>query len=385
MRITAVTTYPLPPRWLFLRIDTDEGIVGWGEASLEGHVCTVAAAVEEIVSLLVGGDPLRIEGHWQMLSRSGFYRGGPVLSSVVSGVDQALWDIAGKARDVPVHELLGGPVRDRVRVYSWIGGDRPGQVADEAARRREEGFSAVKMNASAQMRPIDTPAAANAVVERVAAVRDILGTEGDVAVDFHGRVSTPMARRLLSMLEDLQPMFVEEPVLPEHGRNLASLVASTSVPLATGERLYSRHDFRHAFEAGIAVVQPDVAHAGGISELVRIASAAEMYDVTIAPHCPLGPIALAACLQVDFIAANVLIQEQSLGIHYNVGSDLLDYLVDPSVFSFHEGWVDRPTCPGLGVEIDADAVAKASARLVESGDYWQTPVWHHEDGGLAEW
>lgn len=385
MKIVAVTSYPVPPRWLFLRIDTDEGLVGWGEASLEGHVRTVAAAVEEVAGLLVGGDPLRTEAHWQMLSRAGFYRGGPVFGSVVSGVDQALWDIAGKARDTPVHELLGGPVRDRVRVYSWIGGDRPEQVAEEAAKRREEGFTAVKMNASAQMRPIDTPAAANALVDRVAEVRNVLGSEGDIAVDFHGRVSTPMARRLLSMLEELQPMFVEEPVLPEHGRNLASLAAGTSVPLATGERLYSRPEFRYVLEAGVAVVQPDVAHAGGISELLRIAAVAETYDVTIAPHCPLGPIAFAACLQVDFVVPNVLIQEQSLGIHYNVASDLLDYLVDPSVFTFHNGWVERPTGPGLGVEIDAEVVAKTSARLVESGDFWRTPVWHHDDGSLAEW
>lgn len=385
MKITAVSTFPVPPRWLFIRIDTDEGLVGWGEASLEGHIRTVSAAVEEAAPMLAGADPLHIDALWQLLSRAGFYRGGPVNGSVVAGIDQALWDIAGKARNAPVHELVGGPVRDRVRVYSWIGGDRPGNVADEAALRREEGFGAVKMNASAQMRPIDTPAAADAVVERVAAVREVLGPECDIAVDFHGRVSTPMARRLLSMLEELQPMFVEEAVLPEHGDNLAALVAGTSVPLATGERLYTRSEFRHVLDAGVAVVQPDVAHAGGISELRRIAAVAEMYDATIAPHCPLGPIALAACLQVDFSVPNVLIQEQSLGIHYNVGSDLLDYMVNPSVFAFRDGWVERPLGPGLGVEIDAEAVAKVSARLVDSGDYWETPIWRHEDGSLAEW
>jgi galactonate dehydratase len=385
VKIVSVTCYPVPPRWLFLRIDTDEGVVGWGEASLEGHTRTVAAAVDDLAELLVGADPLRIEAHWQMLVRCGFYRGGPVFSSAVAGIDQALWDVAGKVHGVPVHELLGGPVRDRVRVYSWIGGDRPGQVAEQAAERRAAGFTAVKMNGSAQLRPIDTAAAANGVVDRVTAVRDVLGDDGDIAVDFHGRVSTPMARRLLGLLEPLQPMFVEEPVLPEHGHILASVVAGTTVPIATGERLYSRADFRHAFEAGIAVAQPDVAHAGGISEVRRIAAVAEMYDVTIAPHCPLGPIALAACLQVDFAAPNVLIQEQSLGIHYNVGSDLLDYLVDPSVFAYHDGWVDRLLRPGLGIEVDGDAVAEASRRLVESGENWRTPIWRHDDGSLAEW
>jgi galactonate dehydratase len=385
VKIVSATVYPVAPRWLFLRIDTDEGLVGWGEASLEGHGRTVAAAIDEISDLLIGTDPLRIEATWQTLTKAGFYRGGPVFASVVSGVDQALWDIAGKAHGVPVYDLLGGPVRERVRVYSWIGGDRPSQVAEQAAIRRAEGFTAVKMNGSAQMRPIDSPAAAAEVVDRVAAVREVIGPDCDVAVDFHGRVSTAMARRLLTLLEPLQPMFVEEPVLPEHGANLAALVAGTSVPIATGERLYSRTDFRPAFEAGIAVAQPDIAHAGGISEVRRIAAMAETYDIAMAPHCPLGPIALAACLQVDFAAPNVLIQEQSLGIHYNVGSDLLDYLCDPTVFAYRDGWVDRPTGPGLGIEVDQDAVAAASRRLVESGDHWRTPVWHHDDGSLAEW
>jgi galactonate dehydratase len=385
MKITAVTAYPVPPRWVFLRVDTDEGLVGWGEASLEGHARAVCAAVEESTEVLVGRDPLRIEETWQLLMRGGFYRGGPVLSSVVSGIDQALWDLAGKAHGVPVHELLGGPTRERIRVYSWIGGDSPANAAEAAAQRVDEGFSAVKMNGSAQLGHIASAADVAAVVERVASVREAIGPGRDVAVDFHGRVSTPMARRLLRALEPLEPMFVEEPVLPEHGHNLASLVAGTSVPLATGERLYSRHDFRHALEAGVAVVQPDVAHAGGISEIRRIAAVAEMYDASLAPHCPLGPVALAACLQIDFSVPNALIQEQSMGIHYNVGSDLLDYLLDTTPLTFSGGWAGRPSAPGLGIEVDGKAVAKASATLLEQGDWWRTPVWHHADGSLAEW
>ena len=386
MKITRLTTYAVAPRWLFLRIDTDEGVTGWGEPALEGRVRTVAAAVEELGELLIGADPLRIEAHWQLLTKAGFYRGGPVLSSAVGGIDQALWDIAGKVRGVPVHELLGGPLRERVRVYSWIGGDRAQDVAEEAARKVEEGFTAVKMNASAQMRPIDTPQAVHDVIQRVTAVREALGPTRDVAIDFHGRVSAPMARRLLPLLEPLQPMFVEEPILPEHASKLSSIVECTSIPIATGERLYSRWDFLPALAAGIAVAQPDICHAGGISEVHRIAAQAETYDVFMAPHCPLGPIALASSLQVDFAIPNLLIQEQSLGIHYNgAGSDLLDYLLDRSVFQYRDGWVDRPLGPGLGIEIDTRAVESAALWAADHDAEWRTPVWRHEDGALAEW
>lgn len=386
MKIIGLTTYAVAPRWLFLRIDTDEGIVGWGEPALEGRIRTVATAVDELAELVIGTDPLRIEANWQLLTRGGFYRGGPILSSAVAGIDQALWDIAGKFHGVPVHDLLGGAVRDRVRMYSWIGGDRSTQVAEEAAQRVAEGFTAVKMNASAQMAPIDTPHAVDQVVQRVAAVREVLGPERDIAIDFHGRVSTAMARRLLPLLEPFQPMFVEEPILPEHSANLPAVVACTSIPIATGERLYSRWDFQPVLQAGIAVAQPDISHAGGISEVRRIAAMAEAHNVFMAPHCPLGPIALAACLQVDFAIPNLLIQEQSLGIHYNgAKSDLLDYLRDPSVFTYRDGWVERPHLPGLGVDVDENAIAAAAAWAREHEHEWRTPVWRHEDGSLAEW
>lgn len=381
MKITGLETFLVEPRWLFLKVSTDEGVSGWGEPVIEGRAATVATAVSELAELIVGTDPLRIEDHWQVLSKAGFYRDGPILSSAVAGIDQALWDIAGKVYGAPVHALLGGHVRDRMRVYSWIGGDNPSSVADQAREKLAEGFTALKMNGSGALRRIDTEAAAAAVIERAAAVREAIGPANDFAVDFHGRVSTAMARRLLPRLEPYTPLFVEEPILPEHGANLASLVAATSIPLATGERLFSRTDFRPVLEAGIAVVQPDVSHAGGISETRRIASLAETYDAGLAIHCPLGPIALAASLQVAFASPNALLQEQSLGIHYNERSDLLDYLVDTSVFRYSDGHVDRLTAPGLGIEIDEEAVRRAA----ELGHRWRGPVWRHPDGGHAEW
>nr|WP_238342237.1 galactonate dehydratase [Actinopolymorpha rutila] len=376
-----MTTYLVAPRWCFLRIDTDEGVTGWGEPIVEGRAHTVAAAVDEAADYLVGQDPLRIEEHWQVLSKGNFYRGGPVLSSAVAGIDQALWDIAGKVHGVPVYQLLGGHVRDRMRVYGWIGGDRPDVVADAAKNMQNQGFTAIKMNGGGEMRRVDTAAQCLALVDRVAAIREACGPDFDIAIDFHGRFTVAMARRTLPLLEPYLPFFVEEPLVPELTDQIGQICSSTSIPIATGERLYSRWDFKDVLSAGIAIAQPDLSHAGGISEVRRIAAQAEVYDVALAPHCPLGPIALAASLQVDFASPNALIQEQSLGIHYNEGSDLLDYLVDTSVFGFADGYVTRPTKPGLGIEVDEKEVARAA----EVGHRWRTPTFRRDDGSLAEW
>jgi galactonate dehydratase len=381
MKITKVETFLVRPRWLFCRLETDEGLVGWGEPVVEGKAEIVRAAVDQLAEYLVGEDPLRIEDHWQVLTKGGFYRGGPVLSSAVAGIDQALWDIAGKARDAPVHELLGGPVRDRVRVYSWVGGDEPHEVEDAVRAQVEAGFTAVKMNASGRVGHILTLADIGGIIERVATAREVLGDSRDIAIDFHGRVSMTGARQVLPRLVEFAPLFVEEAVLPEHSHLLARLVASSAVPLATGERLYSRTDFLPVLQAGISVAQPDISHAGGISEVRRIGALAEVWNVALAPHCPLGPIALAASLQVAFAVPNFLIQEQSKGIHYNEDGDLLDYLLDTEVFAFRDGYVARPRGPGLGLEIDEDAVRRAD----EAGHTWRSPVWRHDDGSFAEW
>ena len=382
MKITGLETFLVAPRWLFLKVSTDEGISGWGEPVVEGRAETVRAAVHELSDLLIGQDPLRIEDHWQVLRRGGFYRGGPILSSALSGVDQALWDIAGKVRNAPVHELLGGPVRDRVRVYSWVGGDRPSRIGQAVTAQVEAGFTAVKMNVAGPLEAIASPAEADAVLARAWEAREALGPGRDLAIDFHGRVSPAMARRLVRMLEAVQPMFVEEPVLPEmSGDALASVVAASSVPVAVGERLYSRWDFKPVLDAGVAVVQPDPSHAGGISELRRIGALAEMYGASLAPHCPLGPIALAAALQVAFATPNFLILEQSLGLHYHDGVEPLSYLIDPAPFTFIDGHAPRPVGPGLGIEVDEDAVRRAAER----GHTWRAPIWRHNDGSLAEW
>jgi galactonate dehydratase len=380
-RIARVETFGVPPRWLFVRIETDDGVVGWGEASLEGHSEVVRTAVERFAEYLVGADADRIEDHWQTLTKGGFYRGGPVLASAVAGIDQALWDVKGKALGVPVHQLLGGHVRDRVRVYGWVGGDDPSGVVEAVQARVDQGLTAVKMNASGVIGRNATVRELDAVVQRVAAAREVLGPDRDVAVDLHGRSTLATARRLAALLEPLHPFFLEEPVVPENSHLLGELVRSTTIPVATGERLYSRQEFLPVLQAGIAVAQPDLSHAGGISEVRRIAALAEVYDVQLAPHCPLGPLALAACLQVGFATPNFLIQEQSIGIHYNEGADVLDYLVDVAPLTFTDGHVARLTGPGLGIEVD-EAAVRAADKL---GHTWRTPSWRHDDGSLAEW
>ena len=382
MIITDYDLYEVPPRWLFLRVETSDGIVGWGEPVVEGRARTVRTAVEELLdTYLLGKDPMRIEDHWQTMYRGGFYRGGPVLMSAIAGIDQALWDIKGKHHDMPVYELLGGKARDRMRVYQWVGGDRPEGVADAAREKVEEGFTALKMNATAELRRVDSPSAVQAAEDRLSAVRDAVGETVDIGVDFHGRVSKSMAKRLATALEPYDPMFIEEPVLPEHNDALPEIAGHTTTPIATGERMFSRWDFKEVFEDGcVDVIQPDLSHAGGITEVKKIASMAEAYDVAMAPHCPLGPIALAACLQVDACSPNALIQEQSLDIHYNETSDVQDYLKDPSVFNYRDGYVDLPEGPGLGIDIDHSYVRMQAGEV-----NWHNPVWRHDDGSVAEW
>jgi galactonate dehydratase len=342
----------------------------------------VHAAVTEMSEYLIGKDPMRIEDIFQVLYRGGFYRGGPILSSAISGIEQALWDIKGKFYNAPVYDLLGGACRDKIRVYSWIGGDRPSDVGEAAKRQVEAGFTAVKMNATEELHYIDSIVKVEAAIARIAAVRDAVGKEVGIGIDFHGRVHKSMAKILAKELEPYKPMFIEEPVLPENNEALKEIARYTSCPIATGERMYTRWGFKELLAQGVVdIIQPDLSHAGGILETRKIAAMAEAYDVAVAPHCPLGPIALASCLQLDTCSPNAFIQEQSLGIHYNKGSDLLDYLKDPSVFAYKDGFVSNLTAPGLGIEVNEEKV-RAMAAI---GHTWKNPVWRQDDGTVAEW
>ncbi|MBS5603398.1 galactonate dehydratase [Clostridium sp. AF18-27] len=382
MKIKSVNTYLVRPRWGFVEICTDDGLCGWGEAVLEGHAATVQACVEEMSEYLIGADPRRIEDIWTTLYRAGFYRGGGVLMSAIAGIDQALWDIKGKYFNAPVYELMGGACRDRMRVYSWVGGDRPTDVGAAAKERKDAGFTAVKMNATEELQYIDSYEKVEQVLERVAAIRESCGKYFGIAVDFHGRVHKPMAKVLAKKLEEFDPMFLEEPVLCEHMELFKEIADCCNIPIATGERLFTKYDFKRLFASGgVDIIQPDLSHAGGITEVKKIAAMAEAHDVALAPHCPLGPIALASCLQVDATSYNAVIQEQSMGIHYNVGKSVLDYVKNKEDFAFVDGYVRLPVKPGIGVEVNRELVLEEN-RTPHS---WKNPVWRHRDGSIAEW
>jgi galactonate dehydratase len=302
--------------------------------------------------------------------------------SAIAGIDQALWDIKGKEIGRPVYELLGGRCRDKMLTYTWVGGDDPSDECRQIETLLAQGWTTFKLNGTGRLERIESASAIESVVKRVSLIRERFGNRIDFALDFHGRVSVPMGRVLLEELAALRPLFVEEPVLPEHWEQYARLAASTSIPLAAGERMFSRFDFKRVLEqGGLAIVQPDLSHAGGVTECTKIAAMAEAYDVGLAPHCPLGPISLAACLAVDFVAHNAVLQEQSMGIHYNQGAELLDYVRNKDDFRIEHGYIAPLPLPGLGVDVDEDAVSAASKR---AGD-WRNPLWRHEDGSLAEW
>lgn len=382
MKISKVETFRLLPRWLLLRLETDEGFVGWGEPVVEGRAATTEACIHELEPYLIGADARNVEDIWQTIYRGGFYRGGPVLTSALSGIDQALWDLKGKALNVPVYELLGGRVREKMEVYSWIDSDTPEIAAKSVLEKKAQGFRNVKMMGTDRIGWLGDHASITRLLEKVQAVRDAAGPDFGIAIDFHGRAHQSTAKVLLRELEPLKPLFVEELVLVENIDVFERLHRYTSIPLATGERNYTRWGFKELLERGcVDIIQPDLSHAGGISEVRRIAAMAETYDVALAPHCPLGPVALASCLQVDFACVNACLQEQSIGMAYNKGQEVGDYLKEKSVFQYQDGFVALLQGPGLGLEVDEEAVRQMSKPDMA----WKNPVFRLDDGCVTEW
>jgi galactonate dehydratase len=381
-KIKSIEYFRVKPRWLFVKICDDQGCYGWGEATLEGHTKAVEGALDEIIDRIVGYEADDIEHIWQTVWRLGFYRGGPVFMSALSGIDIALWDLKGRKLNVPVYRLLGGKVRNKVQVYAWIGGDRPGDIENAAKARIAQGLRCIKMNATEDVNWLDSPSVLDATIERLKIVK---GLGLDAGIDFHGRLHKPMAKQLAKALEPYRPLFIEEPLLAEHPEAYKQLSNLTTIPIAQGERLYTRWDVKRYLEdASVDILQPDIAHAGGISEVKRIANMAEAYDVAIAPHCPLGPIALAASMQVALSIPNFVIQEMSLGMHYNVEAgeeDLNTYLKDQSVFDIEDGYVKAPTGVGLGIEIDEEVVR----RISETSQPWACKEFYGPDGSIREW
>lgn len=367
LKVTKLETLLVQPRWLFLKVHTNAGIVGLGEPVVEGRAQTVATAVKEIEPYLVGKDPRAVVHHWQAIYRHAFYRGGPVLTSALSGIDQALWDIKGKALGVPVYELLGGPTRNKVRVYAHA---RTPEVLKE---KLAQGFTAFKTG-PAKRRParyVETPAEVKYAAEQFAALRKAGGDDVDIAIDFHGAISPALAKVLIKALEPHSPMFIEEPCQCQNHDVMAEIARGTHLPIATGERVYTKWGFREVLDKKAAtILQPDLCHAGGITEGRLIAGMAEAYYAAIAPHNPLGPISLAAGLQLAAAIPNFLCQEQvSLGD---------GYLKKPFVVA--KGYVDVPTGPGLGIELDDDAVAKKLGH-----DWKNREEYDQDDGSVMDW
>lgn len=383
MKITKLETIHVKPRWLFLKIYTDEGIVGYGEPVLEGHSLAVENVVREFGDYLVGKDPMTIEHHWQALYRGSFYRGGPIIISAISGIEQALWDIKGKFYNLPVYEMLGGKCRDKIRMYTHIkqvaikDGNSVEEMVNIAKNRVKNGYTALKYSIIPPIRSIDTKTALNLHIARFAAVREAIGDDVDLAIDFHGRVSPAMAKRLLKELEQYYPFFIEEPCLPENVDCMVDIARSTTIPIAAGERLFTKWGYRELLEKhAVQVVQPDLCHVGGIFEARKIAAMAEVYYGTVAPHNPLGPISLAACLHLDACIPNFLAQE-----HPGMpdGSDLgVGYIKEP--FVVKDGYIDVPQKPGLGIELDDEALKDK----IYDGK-WTTPRQYFDDGSVADW
>lgn len=381
MKITKLETCHIRPRWLFLKISTDEGVCGWGEPVIEGKSTVVEEAVHALGKIIVEHNPLDIEQLWQMMYRGAFYRGGAILTSAISGIEQALWDIKGKVLGVPVWQLLGGKCRDKIRMYAHITpveNPSPQQLCQAAREKVQMGYDALKTPMRVPVRHIDTMKVVGEYIDKFAALRECVGKEVDIAIDFHGRVSPAMASIFCRELEPYYPMFVEEPVLPENVDVMARVASKTNIPIATGERLFTPWAFRDVLEKKAAIVlQPDLCHCGGILSTFKIAAMAANYYASIAPHNPLGPIALASCLQLDTCIPNFTAQEN---IRQADGTDLgVGIFREP--IEIKDGYVDIPRRPGLGIEI----IEENLKEFMYDGSYPLPLEYYPDDGSVADW
>jgi len=369
MKITKVEPI-LPERgWLLVKVQTDEGIYGIGECLVD-KAGSIIGAIREFEDYLVGKDPLRIELHWQAMYRGSFWRGGPVINSAISGIEIALWDILGKSLNAPIYQLLGGACRERIRIYDHIGGKTLDELSRSAEKAMKSGVTAVKWSPFGPTKASDSPAVIKSAVAQVKAVREVIGDDADLMVDMHGRLSPAMAVIMAEEIAPYRPLFIEEPCLPENADAMARVASKVSVPVATGERLFTRFGFREVLERGAAaIIQPDLSICGGILEAKKIAAMAEAYYVAVAPHNPYGPVLLAASVQLDACIPNFLIQE-----HSSFGEGIFR---EPLVVE--GGYIRLPEGPGLGVELDERRIGSRPFKP------WKMPIWYHEDGSVADW
>ena len=361
--------------FVFVRVHTDDGLIGTGEGTLEGRARTQIAAITELNDFVRGEDPLRIEHIWQTVYRHSFYRGGPVMMSALSGLDQALWDIFGKSVGLPVHQLLGGRVRDRVRVYAnGPRGDSPEEIAESALAIVSKGYTAMKLCPFGATKPLDGHRVIRQARAVMDAVRTAVGPDIELAVDAHGRLSPQMAILLGKAIAEYDVLFFEEPCLPENPATMATVARECGIPIATGERLFTIWGFRDVLEQQAAVIlQPDLAHCGGISQGRKIAAMAEVNYAAMAPHNPLSPVNMRASLHLDAATPNFVIQEWV----FDDPPIRDEIMVNPVVVK--DGWAEVPMEPGLGTDLNMEvckAIPATGAHL---------PVLWHEDGSVADW
>lgn len=402
MKITGVKVYRVAPKSNYVKVETDEGICGWGEPVVEGRSRATAVAVKELGEQLIGMDPENIEDLFNVMYRGNFYQGGPVLCSAISGIEQALWDIKGKKYGVPVYQLIGGAAKEKQKVYAWIHGETPEELAADALNRLSEGYHYGKMCICNEMEWICNSARIDKAIAMFATVKEAVGDRMEIGIDFHGRVHKTVALTLMKKLEEFNPLFIEEPLLPFNEDDLVELKRHTHLPIATGERLFTRWDFKRLLKTGaVDIIQPDLSHAGGIWEVRKIAAMAECFDVTVAPHCPLGALAFSSCIHLDVATPNSFIQEQIVGVHNAVnggGLEIEDRIEtddsqgyvscdtyiknEKGLFEFEDGYVKLPKNPGLGPIIDEERLAAAN-----NGDFplWQQPLYRMDDGTATQW
>ena len=369
MKITALKTLVVNAEmrnWVFVKIETDQaGLYGWGEASLEWKTRSVVGAVEDFAPMLIGEDPARIEHLYQKMYRQSFWRLGVIGMSAISGIEQALWDIRGKALGLPVYQLLGGRVRDKVRMYTHLGGgdmravyesqagNDPKIFVDRALEVVERGYTAIKVLITLPTESLNSISIYQYAETMMAALREAVGPEIDIMVDCHGRHFPANAIEFCRVLAPYKPFFIEEPVPPENVEALAEVRRASPVPIATGERLVTRFGFRPIFEQHAChVIQPDLCHCGGLWEAKKIAAMAEIYYMGVAPHNPLGPVANAAALHFALSTPNFLIQEDML-------SDVpWRWEVVQHSLKTEDGYWLPADAPGLGIEVNEEAAKK---------------------------
>lgn len=366
MKITAVKTVVVNAEmrnWVFVKVETSvPGLIGWGEASLEWKTRSVVGAVEDLAPMVLGEDPRRIEHLYQKMHRQSFWRTGVIGLSAISGIEQALWDIKGKHLGVPVYELLGGRVRDKVRMYTHLGGGdmrsvyesfEAGEVIERARQVIAGGYTAIKVVFVPYSESLEGRTTVKRFAEVFQSLREAVGWDIDIMVDFHGRTSPAMAVQYIRAIEEYAPWFCEEPVPPENADALLEVRQSVRVPIATGERLVTRSQFRELFEKRAChVIQPDLCHCGGLWEARKIAAMAETYEMGVAPHNPLGPVANAAALHFALATPNFLIQEDML-------SDVpWRWDVVQSQLKTSDGYWQVCDAPGLGIEVNETAAAR---------------------------